>query len=54
MVTVKDEKTGKTFDVEDSHWDAVLVYVDRYKKAEKKPVGRPKKAVEATEEQIEE
>jgi len=54
MISVKDTKTGKTFEVEDAHWENVLVRVDRYEKAEKKPLGRPKKAVEAPQEDIEE
>lgn len=44
MVTVKDSQTGKTFEVEDSHYSEVLVHSSRYSKTEpKKPAGRPKK-----------
>lgn len=61
MVTVEDTKTGNTFEVSDYHWETNLARVDRYKKAEKKapkietkkPVGRPRKAVEDAQEEIE-
>jgi len=44
MVTVEDTQTGKTFEVEEAHWEQNLWRVKRYKKSEpKKPVGRPKK-----------
>lgn len=60
MVTVEDTKTGKTFEVTDYHWEENLTRVDRYKKAEKKepefqtkkPIGRPKKATEETQEEM--
>jgi len=55
MITVEDTQTGKTFEVEESHWEQNLWRVKRYKKSEpKKPMGRPKKAVEAPQEDIEE
>jgi hypothetical protein len=45
MITIEDTQTGKTFEVEEEHWEQNLWRVKRYKKAEpKKPVGRPKKA----------
>lgn len=51
MVTVEDKETGKVFDVEEEHWEQNLWRVKRYKKAEKKPVGRPKKTdTDTTEE----
>lgn len=54
MITVEDKETGKTFEVTDSHWEANLAKVDRYKKAEvKKTVGRPKKVTQETQEEIE-
>lgn len=61
MVTVEDTKTGNTFEVTDYHWEANLARVSRYKKAEKKepkfetkkPVGRPKKVTQETQEEIE-
>jgi len=43
MITVEDTETGKTFEVEEGHWEQNLWRVKRYKKAEKKPAGRPKK-----------
>lgn len=61
MVTVEDTKTGKTFEVTENHWEANLARVDRYKKVEKKeptfetkkPVGRPRKVTQETQEEIE-
>lgn len=51
MVTIEDTKTGNTFEVTEEHWDQNLWRVKRYKKAEKKPAGRPKKTyTEETEE----
>jgi len=45
MITVEDTQTGKTFEVEEQHWEENLWRVKRYKKAEpKKTVGRPKKS----------
>ena len=44
MVTVEDTQTGKTFEVEEAHWEENLWKVKRYKKTEKKTAGRPKKS----------
>jgi len=52
MITLEDTKTGNTFEVTEEHFNQNLWRNARYKKAEKKPVGRPKKTyTEPTEEE---
>ena len=51
MITLEDTVTGKTFEVTEEHFEQNLWRSKRYKKAEKKPLGRPKKTyTESTEE----
>lgn len=54
MITVENTETGKTFEVDEGHWEQNLWRVKRYKKAEpkaNKPAGRPKKATTGSTEE---